>query len=73
MFQPEGVQGAKPKGYDPITDPRTKEECEQAVKRKYCSKCPVTSECFEYSISVGQKFGVFGNTTEKERKSLVRS
>ncbi|ASR34584.1 transcription factor WhiB [Prauserella marina] len=38
-----------------------------------CARCPVRSECLEYAIDTGLDYGIFGGTTEVERRDLVRA
>lgn len=71
IFHPKGIQGKVPTNYDPLTDPHTVEECQQAVKAKYCAGCTVSEECFAYTMETGQQRGVWGNTTEQERNSQI--
>lgn len=37
-----------------------------------CSICRVTNDCLEYAFETNQRAGVWGGTTERERKSLRR-
>lgn len=37
-----------------------------------CMVCPVTQRCLEYAFETNQRSGVWGGTTEDERKSLRR-
>ena len=37
-----------------------------------CRTCPVMEACLQWALSSGQQAGVWGGTTEKERKSLRR-
>ncbi len=37
-----------------------------------CSICPVIDECLEYALVTNQRSGIWGGTSEKERKSLRR-
>jgi WhiB family redox-sensing transcriptional regulator len=38
-----------------------------------CRRCDVRKECLEYAINTGQRFGVWGGKTERERRSLRRA
>lgn len=40
--------------------------------KKVCGVCPVADECLEYALETNQRSGIWGGTTEKERKSLRR-
>ncbi|MDH3190921.1 MAG: WhiB family transcriptional regulator [Acidimicrobiia bacterium] len=37
-----------------------------------CASCKVTEECLEYALESNQRAGIWGGTTESERKSLRR-
>lgn len=37
-----------------------------------CAACPVAEACLEYALETNQVSGIWGGTTEEERKSLRR-
>jgi WhiB family redox-sensing transcriptional regulator len=37
-----------------------------------CGGCKVTEDCLEYALESNQRSGIWGGTTEKERRSLRR-
>lgn len=37
-----------------------------------CSVCPVIQLCLEYALETNQRSGIWGGTTEAERRSLRR-
>jgi WhiB family transcriptional regulator, redox-sensing transcriptional regulator len=37
-----------------------------------CSICPVAADCLEYALETNQRSGIWGGTTEDERRSLRR-
>jgi WhiB family transcriptional regulator, redox-sensing transcriptional regulator len=37
-----------------------------------CKGCEVQAECLEYALSNGEKFGIWGATSERERRKLRR-
>jgi WhiB family redox-sensing transcriptional regulator len=37
-----------------------------------CATCPVRDECLDYALEARERYGVWGGTTEKERRRLVR-
>lgn len=37
-----------------------------------CAVCPVIEDCLEYALETNQRAGIWGGTSEKERKSLRR-
>ena len=40
--------------------------------RDWCSACPVRLDCLQYALLYNEEFGVWGGTTEIDRKSLRR-
>lgn len=54
--------------------PATDAADEAAVDRakSVCDVCPVTNDCLEYALETNQRSGIWGGTSEKERKSLRR-
>ncbi|MGH9071100.1 MAG: WhiB family transcriptional regulator [Acidimicrobiales bacterium] len=38
-----------------------------------CRGCVVREDCLEYAISYGEKFGIWGGMSERERRRLRRS
>ena len=37
-----------------------------------CGRCPVQHECLQYALEAGEKFGVWGGRSEKERRRMRR-
>lgn len=58
LFFPVGVTG-------PAVD-------QIAAAKSICALCPVQSECLEFAITTNQEFGVWGGTSEDERRVLRR-
>lgn len=54
----------------PATDRADEAEVDKATS--ICSVCPVSDACLEYALETNQRSGIWGGTTEKERKSLRR-
>ena len=44
-----------------------------AAAKNVCAKCPVTSECLEFALETNQDSGVWGGTSEEERRQLRRA
>jgi WhiB family transcriptional regulator, redox-sensing transcriptional regulator len=38
-----------------------------------CGRCPVRTACLEYALDNGLDHGIFGGTTETERRTLRRA
>jgi WhiB family redox-sensing transcriptional regulator len=41
--------------------------------RSVCMQCPVRVECLEWAIATAQDAGVWGGTSEEERRALRRA
>jgi len=38
--------------------------------KQVCLACPVTAECLQYALEHQERFGVWGGTSERERRKL---
>jgi WhiB family redox-sensing transcriptional regulator len=57
------------RGADPaLFFPETEEGAEPA--RAICRTCPVRVECLAFALEAGERFGVWGGMTERERAAL---
>ncbi|MFE0445573.1 WhiB family transcriptional regulator [Streptomyces fungicidicus] len=45
-------------------------QTEQA--KAVCRRCPVREQCLEWALDTGQSVGVWGGTSETERRALKR-
>lgn len=45
---------------------------QMATALEICDGCGVTDDCLEYALESNQRSGIWGGTTEKERRSLRR-
>ncbi|HEY1918779.1 MAG TPA: WhiB family transcriptional regulator [Streptosporangiaceae bacterium] len=43
-----------------------------AQAKEVCAHCPVRRPCLEFAVETGQGFGVWGGTTEDERRTMRR-
>lgn len=41
--------------------------------KKVCTTCPVRQQCLSYALSHGERFGVWGGLSGRERRRLRRS
>lgn len=41
-----------------------------AVALKFCAVCEVVSECLEDALANREEFGVWGNTTPRQRRAI---
>jgi hypothetical protein len=37
-----------------------------------CGRCPVRDACLEYALANGERFGIWGGLSERERRDLLR-
>jgi WhiB family redox-sensing transcriptional regulator len=59
------------RGIDPeVFFPAADEEAEPA--KEICAVCPVRQACLEHALTTREREGVWGGTTERERRRLVR-
>ena len=40
--------------------------------KKVCRACEVRVECLEYALATDQRFGIWGATSERERRRMKR-
>lgn len=43
-----------------------------AAAKEVCSRCPVRAHCLAWAVAEGDLDGVWGGTSEDERRELVR-
>jgi len=59
------------RGLDPeIFFPETAEQLERAMK--ICDGCGVRVACLEHALARREKVGVWGGTTDKDRRRIIR-
>lgn len=59
------------RGLDPeVFFPETDEEAD--VAKNICATCDVRVACLEHALSSREKVGVWGGTTERERRRIIR-
>ena len=58
-------------GLDPeVFFPTTEEEAGLALS--YCNACTVRETCLAWALQNGERYGVWGGTTEQQRRRLMR-
>ena len=40
--------------------------------RRVCRSCDARAECLDYALAAGERFGIWGGLTERERRRLNR-
>jgi WhiB family transcriptional regulator, redox-sensing transcriptional regulator len=40
--------------------------------KQVCRRCPVVTDCLRWALETGQEGGVWGGTSEEERRALKR-
>lgn len=40
--------------------------------KRVCGRCVVRADCLEYAIDTGQRFGIWGSMSERDRRRLQR-
>ena len=62
---------AECRGEDPtLFFPGPDDESEPALA--ICQRCPVTEECLAYAIEARERYGIWGGTTERQRRRIMR-
>ena len=70
-LEPSWRQRGACNGLDPgIFFPETEESAEEA--KSICALCPVRISCLEHALASRERDGVWGGTTEKERRRIIR-
>jgi hypothetical protein len=41
------------------------------IKTSFCARCPIAHECLQFALTYNEQ-GIWGNTTDDERKALKR-
>lgn len=55
------------------TDPETffpEKGGSSSEAKRICAGCPVKGECLEYALDRGERFGIYGGLSERERRKL---
>lgn len=45
----------------------------QIKAKTYCARCPVVSACLAYALAFKDIYGIWGNTTPKERRKMLKA
>ena len=52
--------------------PVSEDEADAAEAKAICDVCPVRQACLEHALAHREREGVWGGTTERERRRIVR-
>jgi WhiB family redox-sensing transcriptional regulator len=52
--------------------PMSEDEADAAEAKAICTECPVRQACLEHALAHREREGVWGGTTERERRRIVR-
>ena len=72
VAQPLGVPRLDPDVFFPIGSTGPALEQIEAAQR-ICAACPVSEECLEFALATNQEAGIWGGTTEEERRKLRKA
>jgi len=65
------IEKAKCRGTDPdLFFPERGESTKEA--KSVCRDCPIKRECLEYAVQGVEKFGIWGEMSERERRTVRR-
>jgi len=42
------------------------------MAKSLCTRCDAKGECLEFALATREKYGIWGGTTEKERRRILR-
>jgi WhiB family redox-sensing transcriptional regulator len=50
--------------------PQNRKEEHEALA--VCAICPVVDDCLDHAIETNERYGVWGGTTERQRRKIIR-
>lgn len=42
------------------------------ASKKVCAACPVREKCLQYALDNGERFGIWGGVSERDRRKILR-
>ncbi len=52
--------------------PASEDEADAQEAKAICAVCPVQPACLEHALSLREREGIWGGTTERERRRILR-
>jgi WhiB family redox-sensing transcriptional regulator len=52
--------------------PSSEDEADAQEAKAICVVCPVQTSCLEHALSLREREGIWGGTTERERRRILR-
>jgi WhiB family redox-sensing transcriptional regulator len=52
--------------------PPTEDDLDAAEAKEICAECPVRQACLEHALAHREHEGIWGGTTERERRRIIR-
>lgn len=53
--------------------PHPSDNATAVVARAICASCPVADACLDYALGIGEPHGIWGGTSERQRRKLRRA
>ena len=73
-WQHQGAcRNCAPELFFPIGTTATSVVADIEAAKAICATCPVRPECLRYALQTRQEYGIWGGTTEDERRALARA
>lgn len=57
----------------PRLERRSEKRQREARAKEICNECPVQSACLDYAIQIREQHGIWGGSTENERREVFAS
>lgn len=54
--------------FGPDSETPTERLRRETRAKQICAACPVTDPCLRYALGRGERFGIWGGTSERERR-----
>jgi len=43
------------------------------IAKSVCARCPVAAECLDYALKHGERYGIWGGLSERERRKVAKA